>query len=209
MISFLGEYPSNLYVDLGSPTVPRGLNKSLSCLNKSYLTHDANVINEYLLWFANNLHIGFQPVSLMPPSMAEYQSQTLPLRGKQARRRHTETALMSRKLDALEVYVDDRAPRDHIRPMSTDSTHRINRSPQNTKLVHRSSMNYVISPKKTSPTSVTSGGLDETDGGDMALMDGVCSKTSVTSVSSTSMFTQSVSIIIYFSCVCIYNVMYN
>lgn len=57
-------------------------------------------------------------------------------------------------------------------------------------------MNYVISPKKTSPTSVTSGGLDETDGGDMALMDGVCSKTSVTSVSSTSMFTQSVSIII-------------
>ena len=52
-------------------------------------------------------------------------------------------------------------------------------------------MNYVISPKKTPPVSITSGGLDEMDGatgGDTVLMDGVCSKTSVTSVSSTSKF---------------------
>ena len=52
-------------------------------------------------------------------------------------------------------------------------------------------MNYVISPKKTPPISVTSGGVDEIDGatgGDTVLMDGVCSKTSVTSVSSTSKF---------------------
>ena len=52
-------------------------------------------------------------------------------------------------------------------------------------------MNYVISPKMTPPISVVSGGLDEVDGatgGDAALMDGVCSKTSVTSISSTSKF---------------------
>ena len=130
--------------------------------------------------------VGFQPVSLLPPSVAEYQSQTLPLRGKKARRRHTETALLARNLEPIEVYVDDKVLRDYARPMSTDSAHRINRSPQNTKLVHRSSMNYVISPKKTPPSSAVSGGLDETDSGDVLLMDGACSKTSATSVSSTS-----------------------
>ena len=52
-------------------------------------------------------------------------------------------------------------------------------------------MNYVISPKMTPPILIASGGQDETDGatgGDAGLMDGVCSKTSITSVSSTSMF---------------------
>lgn len=136
--------------------------------------------------------VGFQPVPLLPPSMTEYQSQTLPLRGKKAKRRHTETALLTRNLDVVEVYnVDSGVQRDYARPMSTDSAHRINRSPLNTKLVHRSSMNYVISPNKTPPISVASGGLDETDGatgGDAGLMDGVCSKTSITSVSSTSMY---------------------
>ena len=52
-------------------------------------------------------------------------------------------------------------------------------------------MNYVIGPKMTPPVSVVAGGLDEADGatgGDVGLMDGVCSKTSVTSISSTSKF---------------------
>ena len=101
-----------------------------------------------------------------------------------------------RNIDTVELHVDDRLlSREHTtytRPMSTDSAHRINRSPQNTKLIHRSSMNYVIggNQKKTPPILPPSGGLDETDGaaGDALLIEGVCSKSSITSASSTSKF---------------------
>ena len=122
---------------------------------------------------------------LLPPSMSDYQSQTLPSRGKQARRRSTETSL-TRKLDIAEK--EPTLPR-------ADSTHRIDHAPQNTKLIHRSSMNYVLggNPMKTPPplgvhsSSLSPApGQDELDGLGEAIAMEKCSKSSVTSFSSTS-----------------------
>ena len=142
----------------------------------------------YLYLTAYNLDVpflrdkGFQPVSLLPPSMGDYQSQTLPSRGKLARRRTMDT--LASKTDG-----------DHTLQRAS-STHRINRSPQNTMLVHRDSMNYVTSDGghvKSRPSSITPMTpvtpmipFDEVDGIGELTMPEVCSKSSVTSFSSTS-----------------------
>lgn len=122
------------------------------------------------------IHIGFQPVSLLPPSLMEYQSQTLPTRGKLTRRVTDNNFSDTIRTPSTRPSTISSCSQEGLSPSRTNSLLRqkANRSPENIRLIHRRSMNFSLLSSfnqanlnsiPQSPTSdSTSLAHDETDG---------------------------------------------
>ena len=83
---------------------------------------------------------GFQPVSLLPPSLSDYTSwsQTLPVRGRHSKR-HSEPFNNTSSIRASPIEYEPESLQQPVMVRKTNS------NPTNTKFIPRASMNYAVS----------------------------------------------------------------